>query len=64
MLPPSANLHGHTLAKIDVFDNMILVAGLTGETSNHLIEALEDWARHLAQLDLDGRRCEDDESDE
>jgi len=33
---------------------------LSGETSNTLFEALEEWERHLAQLDREGPRCDDE----
>lgn len=34
---------------------------LTGEESNQLFEALQDWEQHLAQLDCSSLRCEDEE---
>lgn len=40
------------------------LARLERESSNTFFEVLEEWERHLTQLDLDGQRCEDDESDE
>lgn len=36
------------------------LAHLEGETSNTLFEVLDEWERHLAQLDPKGRRCEHD----
>lgn len=37
------------------------MARLTGESSNSLFEALEEWEAHLTQLDLDDLRGDDDE---
>ena len=36
------------------------MVGLTGESSNQLFQALEEWSRHLASIDRDGLRCDDD----
>jgi len=36
------------------------VAHLSGDSSNMLFEALEEWERHLAQLDRKGPRCDDE----
>ena len=38
-----------------------MMAHWEGESSNSLFEALEEWERHLALLDRDDLRCEDDE---
>lgn len=35
---------------------------LTGEESNLLFQVLEEWERHLAQLDLDGLERDHDET--
>ena len=37
---------------------------LTRENSNSLFEAVEEWERHLTQLDLDGRERRDEASNE
>ena len=37
------------------------VARLGGESSNTLFEALDEWERHLAQLDPKGLRCGHDD---
>ena len=34
---------------------------LEGEKLNSLLEVLEEWERHLAQLDFESLRCDDDE---
>lgn len=34
---------------------------LEGESLNSLFETLEQWERHLAQLDFKNLRCDDDE---
>ncbi len=34
---------------------------LEGEELNSLFETLEEWEHHLAQLDFDSLRCDDDE---
>jgi len=37
-----------------------LLAHLEGESSNTLFEVLDEWERHLAQLDPKGLRCDHD----
>ena len=37
-----------------------ILVDLTGEESNRLFQVLEDWERHLAQLDLDGLGVRDE----
>ena len=39
---------------------MMIVVDLTGEESNLLFEVLQDWERHLAQLDLNGLEVRND----
>ena len=34
---------------------------LEGEGSNSLFEALEEWERHLTQVDFDSLRCSDEQ---
>lgn len=34
---------------------------LEGEGSNSLFEALEEWERHLTQVDFDSLRCGDEQ---
>lgn len=36
------------------------MAHLEGESSNTLFEVLDEWERHLAQLDPEGLRCKHD----
>ena len=43
-----------------VLNSMNLV-GLTGESSNQLFQALEEWQHHLASIDAERLRCDHDE---
>lgn len=36
------------------------VVRVEGESLNTLFETLEEWERHLALLDFDGLRCDDE----
>lgn len=74
--PGGATKHGvtiHTLRRLGLDldrDGRVTVADvrrvtratarLDGETSNTLFETLEEWERHLAQLDSLSLRCDDE----